>query len=162
VSTTPTAASDRIVSVERVIAAPPETIFEILADPRRHPEVDGSGTVRQAAADSPSRLSAGAKFGMAMRFGMPYRMINTVIEFEDGRRIAWAPTLEFRGKELGRRAGRIWRYELDPVDGGTRVRETWDASQERAYVIQKLLGTPKRTGDDMAKSLANLERLATA
>jgi uncharacterized protein YndB with AHSA1/START domain len=161
-TTTSSPGSDRVVTVERVIPAPPEKIFAILADPRRHPEVDGSGTVRQAAADSPSRLSQGAKFGMAMKFGMPYRMVNTVIEFEDGRRIAWAPTLEFRGKELGEPAGRIWRYELDPVDGGTRVRETWDASKERAYFIQKLLGTPRRTAGNMTKSLANLERLATA
>ena len=35
-------------SVERVIAAPPETIFAIIADPKRHHEFDGSGTVREA------------------------------------------------------------------------------------------------------------------
>ncbi len=42
------------------------------------------------------------------------------------------------------------------------MRETWDASDERGFAIQKLLGTPKRTAGNMAKSLANLERLATA
>ena len=82
-TTTSSSGSDRVVTVERVIPAPPERIFAILADPRRHPEVDGSGTVRQAAPAGPSRLSQGAKFGMAMKFGMPYRMVNTVVEFED-------------------------------------------------------------------------------
>ena len=32
-------------SVERVIAAPPEKIFDLLADPARHHDIDGSGSV---------------------------------------------------------------------------------------------------------------------
>ena len=32
------------------------------------------------------------------------------------------------GKFGARFGGRIWRYELEPVDGGTRVRETWDVT----------------------------------
>jgi uncharacterized protein YndB with AHSA1/START domain len=160
-STTSDGGSDRVVSVERVIPAPPEKIFDILADPRRHPEVDGSGTVKKANDDSPQRLSLGAKFGMDMKFGVPYRMVNTVTEFEEGRRIAWAPKPVFRGKELGNQAGRVWRYELEPVPEGTRVRETWDATHERGYAIQKLFGTAKRTAKGMTASLANLERLAT-
>ena len=30
-------------SVERVIPAPPEKIFDLLADPAKHPLIDGSG-----------------------------------------------------------------------------------------------------------------------
>ncbi len=33
-------------SVERVIPAPAEKIFDLLADPSRHREIDGSGSVR--------------------------------------------------------------------------------------------------------------------
>ena len=158
-SRTSNGADDRVVTVERVIPAPPERIFEILADPRRHREIDGTGSVQQAFDDSPVRLSLGAKFGMGMKIGLPYRMMNTVIEFEEGRRIAWAPKPVFRGKERPKQAGRIWRYELEPVDGGTRVRETWDATAERGFAIQKLLGANKRSATGMASSLANLERL---
>jgi uncharacterized protein YndB with AHSA1/START domain len=159
-STTPDTGSDRIVTVERVIAAPPDAIFDILADPRRHPDVDGSGSVKQADADSPARLSLGARFAMAMKIGLPYRMVNTVTEFDEGRRIAWTPKPEVRGKERAKLAGRIWRYELEPVDGGTRVRETWDATAERGFAIQKLLGARTRTAKAMTASLANLERRA--
>ena len=35
-------------SVERVINAPAATIFAILADASRHPEIDGSGSVKGA------------------------------------------------------------------------------------------------------------------
>ena len=117
------------VTVERVIAAPPERIFDLLADPRRHREIDGSGTVRDAV-EGPARLSPGAVFGMNMKIGGPYQMTNTVVEFEEGRRIAWQPrpTNTAAGKVIG---GRIYRYELEPVPGGTLVRETWDIRQER-------------------------------
>jgi hypothetical protein len=108
---------------------------------------------------SPESLS---KFGMGMKVGVPYRMVNTVIEFEEGRRIAWAPKPVFRGKEMAKQAGRVWRYELEPVDGGTRVRETWDASAEKGFAIQKVLGVAKRTAANMAKTLENLERVTVS
>jgi uncharacterized protein YndB with AHSA1/START domain len=104
-----------VVSVERVIPATPEAIFDLIADASRHPDIDGSGTVKQVKAGGPARLSAGATFGMSMHMGVRYSMVNTVVEFEDNRRIAWkaAP-----GGLVGRFAGgRIWRYELEPVEG---------------------------------------------
>jgi hypothetical protein len=107
-------AASRTVSDSVVVNATPKQIFDLLADPRRHAELDGSGTVK-GAVRGPSRLSLGAKFGMRMRIGMPYLIRNTVVEFEENRRIAW--------RHFGRH---IWRYELEPVDGGTRVTETFD------------------------------------
>jgi len=140
-------------SVERVIPASPEAIFAVIADPMRHHEIDGSGTVRDAK-NVPARLELGAKFGMSMKLGVPYSMSSTVIEFEDGRRLAWQtwPPNAFAAKFLG---GRIWRYELEPVDGGTLVRESWDISQERI----KLMVEParKKTKQAMAATLERLE-----
>ena len=75
-------------TVERVIPAPPDKIFDLLADPRRHPEIDGSGSVKRVKA-GPERLALGAKFGMAMKLGVPYSMESEVIEFDENRRIAW-------------------------------------------------------------------------
>ena len=99
------------------IAAPAEIIFDILADPAQHPKIDGSTTVR-CLLGGPRRLSAGSQFSMSMRlFGVPYRVTNRVVEFELNRLIAW------RHFEPQR-----WRYELEPVTGGTRVRESFDYS----------------------------------
>jgi uncharacterized protein YndB with AHSA1/START domain len=150
-------ASD-VETVERFIPAPPEKIFELLADPRRHHDIDGSGTVRDAK-DTPERLSLGAKFGMNMRMGIPYSMVSEVIEFEDGRRIAWQsrPTSALGSKMAG---GRIWRYELEPVDGGTRVSETWDISQEKIKAIVR--PARKKTRENMEKTLARIEELVTS
>jgi uncharacterized protein YndB with AHSA1/START domain len=143
-----------VVTTERVIAADPDAIFGLLADASRHPDIDGSGTVKQAKTDAPARLSLGATFGMSMKMGVGYSMVNTVIEFEDNRRIAWqARPPGFLGRIA---AGRIWRYELEPVDGGTRVRESWDISQDHQRRMLKLGGLPQKTEANMAKTLARI------
>ena len=147
-----------VVSVERVIKAPPSAIFAIIADTSRHAEIDGSGSVVEAKPGAPETLALGSTFGMSMKLGVPYSMTNKVIEFEPDRRIAWQtrpPT------PLGKRVagGRIWRYELEPTDGGTRVRESWDISQEKMKTIVR--PARKRTRVAMAQTLERIEALAT-
>ncbi len=78
-----------VVTESRVIAAPREVLFDLVADPAMHPRSDGSGTVRAQAAGGPSRLGPGVRFGMSMRMGLPYRISNRVVEFEEGSRVAW-------------------------------------------------------------------------
>jgi uncharacterized protein YndB with AHSA1/START domain len=149
---------DYAVTVERVIPAPPEAIFALLADPARHPAIDGSGTLREAT-PSAAKLTLGSKFGMSMRQGVPYKVVNEVVEFEPNRRIAWAPGME---GILGRLSphGRRWRYELEPVEGGTRVRETWDISRDS---LKGFFGRvlPKKIRRDMEATLERIERLVT-
>ena len=145
-------------SVERIIAAPPETIFALLADPSRHRDIDGSSTVRDARMRA-ERLQLGTRFAMGMRAGLPYTMVNTVIEFEPDRVIAWQTRAGgFLGRWIG---GRIWRYELEAVPGGTRVRESWDISQEKATSrwAAKRLAAVNRRG--MAATLKRIEELVT-
>ena len=147
-----------VVSVERQIAAPPEAIFELLSDANRHREIDGSGTVREAL-DAPQSLSLGSTFGMSMKLGMPYRMRSKVIEFEPNRRIAWQTrgpgTL---GKLVG---GRIWRYELEPKDGGTLVRESWDITQESPATKPAVRRAAGKTKQNMAATLERIEQIVT-
>ena len=81
--------SDGLVSEERIIAADPQELFDIVADPAMHPLIDGSGSVRSAHPGNPDRLSAAARFAMQTRLGAPYKITNTVVVFAEGRRIAW-------------------------------------------------------------------------
>jgi uncharacterized protein YndB with AHSA1/START domain len=146
-------------SVERIIPAPPEPIFDLIVDPTRHRDIDGSGTVRAARGPS-QRLELGDQFGMSMRIGVPYAMVSTVIEFEENRRLAWqtrGPTAI--GKLV---AGRIWRYELEPVDGGTLVRETWDITQESALTRPFARMGADDAARNMAATLARIEGIVTA
>lgn len=128
-----------------VIAAPPAAIFDLLADPRQHPRIDGSGTVRSVVT-GPERLSAGARFGMRMRMGAPYRVTNVVVEFEPDRRIAW--------RHFGRH---VWRYELEPVDGGTRVTETFDWSPAPLRALLDLSWIPRTNARAITATLRRLK-----
>ena len=138
------------VVVERVIPAPPERIFELLADPTRHAELDGSGSVKRVLRAPEGRLlQEGDRFTMGMRIIAPYLMPNTVIECEPGRRIAWR-------QDAGRH---IWRYEREPVDGGTLVRETFDPRPSRTPWFLRWTKAGERNRRAME---ATLERLAAA
>ena len=96
-----------VVTVERMIAAPASALFAVVADANRHPEIDGSGTVRKTKAGTPNRLALGATFGMSMKMGVPYSMSNTVIEFEPDRSIAWKTVLSGELGHLTGQAGRV-------------------------------------------------------
>jgi uncharacterized protein YndB with AHSA1/START domain len=152
-----TDASD-VETVERMIPVPPEVIFELLVDPRRHRDIDGSGTVRGARGE-PQRLELGSQFGMSMKIGVPYAMVSTVIEFEENRRIAW----QTRGPTaIGRLvAGRIWRYEIEPVEGGSLVRESWDITQESAVTKPFARMGAEQTRKNMVATLERIEELTT-
>ena len=104
-------------SARITIDAPAAAIFDLLTDPRRHPDFDGSGTVLEPVS-GPSRLTMGSRFGMSMHLKVPYRIGNEVVEFEQDRRIAWCHFYKHR-----------WRYELEPIDATTTVvTETFDDS----------------------------------
>lgn len=139
-----------VLQVTRTIAAPAQTIFDVLADPAAHALIDGSGSVRAAEGSAPTRLALGAKFGMNMRIGLPYRITNTVVEFDEPTRIAW--------RHFG---GHIWRYELTPTDGGTLVTETFDATTGREAFVYSLLRVERRHPPAMARTLERLDRLVT-
>ena len=149
------------VTVQRLIPAPAEAIFDLLADPGRHHEIDGSGTIVGARSAGERRLALGDSFGMDMDWGVNYATKNVVVEFEENRRIAWQTLAP---KPLSYvLTGRIWRYELEPVDGGTIVRETWDTRQEALpsrYVVRATLTDLTRR--NMEKTLQRIEDVVTA
>jgi hypothetical protein len=141
----------KIKAARIVVAATPANIFNILASPHRHIEIDGSQTIRSNIS-GPERLSLGAKFGMAMRLGINYRIMNKVVEFKEDELIAW--------RHLGRWR---WRYELkDLGNGSTEVTETFDGSYAPA-LAQLWLNFRKAypwTQLAVAKSLVRLKEVA--
>ena len=146
-------------TVSEDLQDPAKEIFDLLADPERHKDIDGSGTVRDAKPGA-QRLALGSKFGMSMKLGIPYSMESTVIEYEENRRIAWQTHGPTRiGRHVG---GRIWRYELEPVDGGTKVSESWDIRQESALTRPLVRRGAAKTRKDMAATLERIDGLVTS
>jgi hypothetical protein len=135
----------KIVSHSIVVPAPAQDIFNLLADPRRHSEIDGSGSVKAAKINAPERLSLGAKFGMEMKIVVPYKMTNEVVEFEEGKQIGW--------RHFG---GHIWRYILEPVEGGTKVTEQFDWNTNKSPLMLKVMNAVDNNSKSIQKTLDNL------
>lgn len=129
----------------RTVNATPEQVFDLLVDPRKHVLIDGSQTIMASRRDAPRRLSLGARFTMDMRIGLPYKITNTVVEFEEGRLIAW--------RHLGRHR---WRWELAPEGEGTRVTETFDYSSVPHALFYELVNYPARNKEAIERTLDRL------
>ncbi len=109
-------AGPRQVSRSVEVAAPVGELFAQAADPRRHPELDGSGTVR-GNLKAPAKLAVGSKFSTSMKmYGLPYRITSTVTAFKPDEVVEWRHPL-----------GHRWRWEFEALSPTlTRVTETFD------------------------------------
>jgi len=140
----------RTTAARIVIDAPVQQIFDLIADARCHPLFDGSATL-QGSISGPVRLHLGAKFGMAMKIKLPYRITNTVVAFEEGKKISWCHLMKW-----------TWSYELEDLgDGRTQVTEIFNA-RDIPWFASKWLdatGSLERNPKWMAKSLVKLKAI---
>jgi hypothetical protein len=112
--------------VQRAIAAPPETIFAVLTDPRGHVAIDSSGMLMEASGDAVTK--AGDTFVVHMDrealndypLGL-YDVTVKIVTFELDREIAWTVLGRFN-------IGHVYGYRLDPIDSGTLVTSYYDWS----------------------------------
>jgi hypothetical protein len=163
------------VEVSRRIEAPAAHIFEILANPQRHLDFDGSDMLRGAISNS-LISEVGDTFTMKMhRLGRDYLMVNYVVEFEPNRRIFWEPApgdLPTAGGDptkVGIPAGYRWGYRLTPDgDDATLVTEVFgfgSLSEENRLTLLRedgewINGTSSVI-DSMTASLERLEKIST-
>lgn len=134
-----------------IIKAPASKIFNLLADANSHHLFDGSGTVLNSI-KAPDRLFKGATFSMAMKIKVPYRIKNTVIAFEENKKITWCHLMKW-----------TWSYELKELgDGQVQVTESFDASQVSSFASWWLgrTGAMEHNPKWMAKSLVALKKLS--
>jgi hypothetical protein len=116
------------------VAAPAGELFELVADPRRHAELDGSGTV-QRNVTVPEQLTVGSKFSTSMKLlGVPYRITSRVTELKPHELVEWRHPL-----------GHRWRWKFEALSPTlTRVTETFDYRD--AGTLKKKLKYYERTG----------------
>ncbi len=138
----------RVTSAEREVAAPASVIFELIADPAQQPRWDGNDNLIAAAAGQRVH-GVGDMFVMTIHLGQDRE--NHIVEFEEGRRIAWQPS------EIGKpRPGHLWRWELEPRGAArTLVRHTYDWT---ALTDPNRFGRARSTTSE--RLLASIDRLA--
>jgi uncharacterized protein YndB with AHSA1/START domain len=109
-------AGPRRISRSVEVAAPVAELYALAADPRRHQELDGSGTVRNTV-KAPATLAVGSKFSTNMKlFGVPYRITSTVTALRPNEVVEWRHPV-----------GHRWRWEFESLSPTlTRVTETFD------------------------------------
>jgi uncharacterized protein YndB with AHSA1/START domain len=141
----------RVASASREIAAGAGTIFELIADPAQQPRWDGNDNLAAAAAGQRVRR-AGDVFTMRITTGSIRE--NHVVEFDEGRLIAWMPA------EVGRkRPGHLWRWELEPL-GASRTRVTHTYDWTRLTDKNRFPAARATTADRLNASLDRLAALA--
>lgn len=155
---------DKSQQVSGTVAASPEKVFALLADPARHAEMDGSDMLRGLDSGPSPVTQVGDAFviNMSAEGVGDYQMRSEIVAFEPGRKIAWAPTIyppgslehiigdmDVSGHEYG------WELEASG-DGGTRVTHTYDwngVRDEKALELfprvseEQMAGSIKRLGD---------------
>lgn len=143
-------AAPRVVSASRDIAAPAAEIFELIAEPMQQPLWDGNDNLSEGRPGERVR-SVGDMFAMTTTIGNIRE--NHVVEFAEGRRIAWKPA------EPGQEPpGHLWRWELEPInETNTRVTHTYDwtglSDDDRRI--------PRARATTSDKLQASLDRLAS-
>ena len=122
------------------VNAPAAELFEMVADPRRHHEIDGSGTVGKNI-EAPTKLVPGARFSTKMKmFGVPYRVTSVVTAIKPNELVEWRHPV-----------GHHWRWEFTELTATTtKVTETFDYTD--AGPIKERLKYYRRMG--FAKSNA--------
>ncbi len=140
-------AGPRTVSRSVQVAAPVAEIFALIVDPHRHPEIDGSGTVRDIDVKGPHRLNEGDKFTVGMtQYGLPYKITSTATAVEENRVVEWQHPL-----------GHRWRWELAEVSPGTtKVTETFDYSTAKLPLFVEVTGFKKKNADGIEATLTAL------
>jgi hypothetical protein len=160
---------DRIATeVSRTIAAPAARIFEILVNPQRHVDLDGSKMLRGAVSNE-MITGVGDIFSMRMHLAEigDYVMMNYVVEFELNRRIGWEPApgdavaSEDGEYPIGVPAGHRWSFELIP-DGPdtTVVTEIFDCSSAPEE-LREATNNGATWIESMEETLARLDSLCT-
>jgi uncharacterized protein YndB with AHSA1/START domain len=140
--------ASHVVTATREVAADAAVIFELIADPSRQPRWDGNDNLAEAAEGQRVR-AVGDVFTMALKSGNVRE--NHVVEFEEGRRIAWMPANPGQPP-----AGHLWRWELGPTgDSTTRVTHTYDWSR---LTDENRFARARSTTPEMLQ--ASLDRLA--
>ena len=143
--------------VSTVVAARPEDVYPLVADVTRTPELSPD-VVSCRWLDGATGPAVGARFEAVntTAAGKRWRNRPVVRVAEPGREFAFARTEPFAGTI-------VWRYRFEPVDGGTRVTESYEVERPISrigwFVIERVFRAGDRRSGLHEGMRTTLERL---
>ena len=142
-----TTITETTVSASVLVDAPAEDVFAFITRPANHPRISGDGSVKGERHGAEQLSAVGDKFGVSMKmYGVPYRVTNTVVEYEPNQAVAWCHPGKHR-----------WRWQVEALpEGRTKVTETFDMSTSPLRPLLGLVGFPGRHRDNVEKSVGNV------
>ena len=144
-------------SVSLYMEAPPETVYELVADVTRMPEF--SPEIRRCSwLDGATGPAVGARFAAVNKVqrGPAWTNKPVVTVMEPGRAFAFARTEKFGGTVE-------WTYRFEPERSGTNVIESYEVTRPISrigwFIIGGLFGRKNRAADLRAGMQQTLERV---
>jgi Polyketide cyclase / dehydrase and lipid transport len=142
------------VTVTKVVAAQPETVYDLVADITRMPTYSPENTAGEWL-DGAVEAVVGARFKGSNQLGRAKWSTKPTVTVADRGR-------EFAFKVPGA-AGAQWTYRFESTAGGTLVTESVTQTKRSPLpirVIQRLNGVTDRSANLLAAMVTTLERLA--
>lgn len=146
--------TDASITASRIVDASSDAIFDVLSNPEKHAQIDGSGMVQSD--EKTDRITAvGQVFTMNMfwdKLGGDYRTDNHVVGFDENKLLAW------KTADSGQKpAGWEWVWELEPQGpDSTNVSVTYDWSSVTDKDVLKKISFPVVEQESLEESLGNL------
>ena len=149
--------------VSAVVAAPPEDVYALVADVTRAPEFSPEVTSTRWL-DGATGPAVGGRFEAVntAASGKSWRNRPVVTVADPGREFAFSRTEAFAGTL-------VWRYRFEPVDGGTRVVESYEVERPVSrlgwFLIEKVFRGGNRREvlrDGMRRTLDRIRVAAEA
>ncbi len=156
--------ANETLSATITIKAPADAVFAIIANPSRHPAIDGTGWVREPT-ERQLLTASGQVFRMAMYHpnhpNGHYEMANQIEMFDPPHAISWKPGYDPGTGDL-QFGGWIWRYDLASVaPSATEVTLSYDWSAVPDDVRRTGPDFPPFPPDHLHNSLNHLAALVS-
>ncbi len=144
-------------TVETVVAAPPERVYDLVADVTRTPDLSPEVvSVRWLGGATGPAVGARFEAVNVSTGGRRWKNRPVVTVADRGREFAFSRTEPLAGTV-------VWRYRFEPVDGGTRVVEGYEVERPVTrigwLVIEKVFRAGNRREELRAGMRTTLERL---
>src|SRR5215472_14090064 len=136
-------------AAEAVVAAPPELVWDLVADITRIGEWSPE-CIRSAWLTEPGRPQPGARFTGHNRFGndFEYEVTCIVTEADRPRSFAWV-VLDDSGDPA--RPSSSWRYQIDPLPGGgSRIRQRFTHGPGTSFLREVAAEAPNGAAEIIA------------